>query len=50
MINGFNSIGGTRIEDIIEEFQETYAKENSAEVYKMIKSPDHMNSEVTTKG
>ena len=33
MTNGFNSIGGTRVEDIIEEYQETYSKKYSAEEY-----------------
>lgn len=33
MTNGFNSIGGTRIEDIIEEYQEIYAEKYSAEEY-----------------
>lgn len=33
MTNGFNSIGGTRVEDIVEEYQEIYAKKHSAEEY-----------------
>ena len=35
MTNGFSSIGGTRVEDIIEEYQEIYAKRHSAEEYCM---------------
>jgi hypothetical protein len=33
MTNGFNSIGGARVEDIIEEYQEIYAKKYSSEEY-----------------
>jgi hypothetical protein len=33
MTNGFSSIGGARVEDIIEEYQEMYAKRHSAEEY-----------------
>jgi hypothetical protein len=35
MTNGFHSIGGTRVEDIIDEYQEIYAKKSSAEEYCM---------------
>jgi hypothetical protein len=33
MINGSHSIGGTRVEDIIEEFEEKYANEHSPDEY-----------------
>jgi hypothetical protein len=35
MTNGFHSIGGTRVEDIIEEYQEIYTKKYSAEEYSL---------------
>src|SRR5206468_7005245 len=35
MINGFHSIGGIRVEDIIEEFQEKYSNEHSSDEYKV---------------
>ena len=36
MINGFNSIGGIRVEDIIEEFEEIYSNKVSSDEYSVV--------------
>jgi hypothetical protein len=42
MINGFNSIGGIRVEDIIEEFEEIYSNKFSSDEYNV----SHMSKEL----
>jgi hypothetical protein len=44
MINGANTIGGIRVEDIIEEFQEIYSKENSSDEFNVARMGDELVS------
>jgi hypothetical protein len=42
MINGANTVGGIRVEDILEEFQEIYSKKNSSDEFSVSKMGDEL--------